>query len=299
MDTPETDSLQHIVVLVNHLGDCWERYRRELKRARKDFEDEYVHDLRVSIRRLIAAVEMGRAVAQQKKMKKSRRLLKSYLNAFDILRDTQVQLAIVDEMLAELPEIGDYRDHLRKLDKQQISHLEKKIKKFSSVGLARQFARLSTSLLEKPVPETAIWSVVDDSYAIVVERQLAVRPEDSATIHRMRVAFKKFRYQVEIIHSLLPNAPENLLRRLHDYQAAMGEIQDAEVGLQMLADFVGQHEESLPAVRGRFTEMKQARIAAFIDQIDSLKTFWRPTPGEMFPWEIKKRRKTKRKMALP
>jgi CHAD domain-containing protein len=280
---PEADPLK--VVLVNHLGDCWNRYRSELKRARKDFEDEYVHDLRVSIRRLIAAVEMGRVVAGQKKMKKSRQLLKSYLNAFDVLRDTQVQLTIVEEIQADLPEIATYRDYLRQLDKQQVSHLEKKIKKFSSAGLSRQVARLSASLLEKPILATAIWSVVDDAYAVVIQRRLAVRPEESATIHRMRVAFKKFRYQVEIVHSLLPNAPEDLLRRLHDYQAAMGEIQDAEVGLQMLDDFIRRDEEALPAVRGRFTEMYGARIATFIDQIDSLKTFWRPAPDKKFPWE--------------
>ena len=72
---PESDSPQPILVLVERLDTCRERYRTELKRTRAEFAEEYIHDLRVAIRRLIAAIDMGRAVVQKKKMKKSRRLL--------------------------------------------------------------------------------------------------------------------------------------------------------------------------------------------------------------------------------
>jgi hypothetical protein len=32
--------------------------------------------------------------------------------------------------------------------------------------------------------------------------------------------------------------------------------------------------------------MRRARIAAFIDQMDALETFWRSAPDKGFPWEI-------------
>ncbi len=287
LNLPESDSLQPILVLAQRLGACWDDYRAERKRIRSDFAEEYVHDLRVAIRRLIAVIDMGRAVVRQKKLKKSRRLLKLYLDAFDRLRDTQVQLVIVEEMQAELPEIAAYRDHLREREKQQVLRLEKKIKEFRSAGLSQQVLRLEAALLAQNTPEAqaAIWSVVDDAYAGVAQRKRAVRAEDTATIHRMRLAFKKFRYRVETIRPLLTGAPDDLLRRLHDYQAAMGEIQDAEVGLQTLDDFIARSGAAIPAVQARFTEMRQARVAVFIDQINNLDAFWRPAPGEAFPWE--------------
>lgn len=287
-DTPESDAPQPILVLVQCLDNCWEQYRAELKRTRSEFAEEYVHDLRITIRRLIAAVEMGRAVVHQKKMKKSQRLLKSNLDAFDTLRDMQVQLVIVEEMQAELPEISAYHDRLLKREKRLVSRLEKSIKEFSSAGLSQRVARLRAALLRKNVPEAqaAVCSVVDDAYAVAVQDRLAILPEDTASIHRTRLAFKKFRYQVESIHPLLIGAPEDLLRRLHNYQAAMGDIQDAETGLQMLDEFIARSGLALPAVRVRFIEMRQARITAFIDQMDNLETFWRPAPDKDFPWKV-------------
>src|SRR5512140_1299937 len=103
---PESDSPQPILVLAKCLDDCWGLYRAELKRIRTEFSEEYVHDLRIAIRRLIAAIGIGRAVVRRKKMKKSLRLLKSHLDAFDTLRDMQAQLLLVEEMQAELPEIA-------------------------------------------------------------------------------------------------------------------------------------------------------------------------------------------------
>ena len=291
---PESDAPQPILVLVQCLDDCWGLYRAELKRTRSEFAEEYVHDLRIAIRRLIAAIEMGRGVAGQKKMKKLRRLLKLRLDAFDTLRDVQVQLVFAEEMQAELPEIAAYRDHLREREKRLALRLKKEIKDFRSAGLSQQVNRLKAALLRKNAPETqaAIWAIVDDAYASVVQDQIAIRSEDTATIHCTRLAFKKFRYRVESIHPLLTGAPEDLLRRLHNYQSAMGDVQDTEIGLQMLDKFVAHSGSALPTVRARFIEMRQARIAAFIDQMDNLKTFWRPAPDKEFPWEIKSDIKT-------
>jgi CHAD domain-containing protein len=144
---------QPILVLVKRLDDCWEKYRAELKRTQREFANEYVHDLRVSIRRLIAAIEMGRAVVHGERLKRSRRLLKSQLDAFDALRDTQVQITIVEELQEDLPEIIPYRDHLRKREKGLVARLEKKIKAFRSAGLAQQVTRLRKALLAKDLPD--------------------------------------------------------------------------------------------------------------------------------------------------
>ncbi len=284
---PESDFPSPTLTLVKRLSDCWARYRAELKRIRSEFAEEYVHDLRVSIRRLIVIMGMGRAVTGQKKVKRARILLKSQLDAFDKLRDTQVQLVITEEMQEELPEIIVYRDFLREREKQQILHLQKKIKEFSTAGLSQRVTRLENALLAKSNPEvrTAVWSAVDRSYARVLQSEQAIQPENTASIHQVRLAFKKFRYRVESIHPLLPHPPEDLMRRLHDYQAAMGEIQDVEVGLQMLDSFIARSGVAIPQVRTKFAEMHQARIDSFLDQAHNPHNFWRAAPDQPFPWE--------------
>jgi len=287
---PETASPHPILVLAERLDTCWGAYRTELKRIRGEFAEEYVHDLRISIRRLIAVMDMGRAIAHRKKVRKSRQLLKAYIDSFDKLRDAQVQLVIVEEMQAELPEVAPYVNRLREREKQQVKRLKKRVNEFSASELSQQVKRLEAALRKKAAPETedAIWAVMDEAYATLRERRAAANPAYTATIHQTRLAFKKFRYQAETVQPLLAGAPEDLLRRLHEYQSAMGEIQDAEVGLQMLDAFTTKRKQELPAVRARFVEMHQERIAAFMAQIDNLQTFWRPTPEQPFPWETAK-----------
>jgi CHAD domain-containing protein len=279
-----------VLMLVKRLDECWSKYRTELRRTRRDFADEYVHDLRVSIRRLIVALEMARAVIHQKRLKKSRRLLKSQLDAFDALRDTQVQLTIIEELQEEFPETAPYCDYLREREKRLVSRLQKSIKDFHSGGLTQQVSRLHKSLLDKNFleAEAAIWAVVDEAYSIVLQRHYAVRADDTLTIHRLRLAFKKFRYMVECIHPLLPGLPDDFLRRLHDYQAAMGDIQDLEIGLQMLAEFTAKAGMELSAVNANLNEMHQAHILTFIDDMNEVKTFWRSAPDKKFPWQSKK-----------
>ena len=79
---------------------------------------------------------------------------------------------------------------------------------------------------------------VDDAYARVIRYYDVIDVEKPTTIHRLRIAFKKFRYMIEIIQPLLENFPTENFQKMHDYQGMMGDIQDMEVALQYLDDFV-------------------------------------------------------------
>ena len=81
-----------------------------------------------------------------------------------------------------------------------------------------------------------ILQAVDDAFLITKQRQNWINPAQATTIHRVRIAFKTFRYMVEIVHPLLPDFPPENLKQMHDYQSLMGEIQDVEVIMQALAD---------------------------------------------------------------
>jgi CHAD domain-containing protein len=288
LNSADTSVTQPILVLVKCLDHCQQKYRAELKRTRREFANEHVHDLRVSILRLMAAIEMGRAVVDSKRLKKTQDLLKLQLDAFDELRDTQVQLTIVEELQQHFAELLPYRDHLQKRERKLVVRLEKKLKATHAGRLARQVAGLRKALLVQELPESeaAVLAVADAAWSVVMERHAALRVDHTKSIHHLRLAFKKFRYMVENIYPLLPDSPDDLRSQLHNYQARMGHIQDAAVGAQMLADFAAKSRTEFPAAMTRFDDMLQARVQAFVEAMEMVKTFWRMAPDEKFPWQL-------------
>ena len=125
------------------------------------------------------------------------------------------------------------------------------------------------------------------TYAIVNQRYALVDPNQPATIHRLRIAFKKFRYMIEAIYPVLQNFPADFLKRMHEYQAAMGDIQDMEVALQELADFGELAPASYdpePALT-YYKERHAIALSRYIEDKGEIITFWRAAPDQPFPEE--------------
>jgi len=91
---------------------------------------------------------------------------------------------------------------------------------------------------------------------------------------------------VEIVHPLLSDFPIENLKQMNDYQSLMGEIQDAEVFDQTLADF-SEHASfsDFEPVRRYYEHRHADAISAYSIAKDQLDTFWRPAPEQPFPWE--------------
>ena len=129
--------------------------------------------------------------------------------------------------------------------------------------------------------------VVDQAFLYARQAYGQIDTSQPATIHSLRIAFKKFRYMVEIIHPILPDYPQTHLERMHDYQSRMGNIQDVEIFLSMLTDFVESGASSFePEPVRQFYEQRRAElINAFMKEKGELNLLWRNTPDQHFPWE--------------
>jgi CHAD domain-containing protein len=127
---------------------------------------------------------------------------------------------------------------------------------------------------------------VDDAFLITKQRQNWINPAQAATIHRVRIAFKTFRYMLEIIHPLLYGFPFENLKHMNDYQSVMGEIQDVEVIMQTLADAPMHISAFDPEPVRRYYERRHAEaISAYIEDMNQFDAFWRAAPDQPFPWE--------------
>ncbi|GAB4487850.1 MAG: hypothetical protein Fur0016_05360 [Anaerolineales bacterium] len=274
-------------LLLEAIDTRWEKYREQIKTCRREFSEEAVHDLRVAARRLLALVDLIRAVSPHPRLQKIRKALKGQLDEFDTLRDTQVILAEISETIESLPELKPLQQILQKRERRLLREAEEIVEDLKPSGIARRLEKVRADradVIPGPEFDAQVLQAVDEAYGTVLQRYRWINPAQPATIHRTRIAFKRFRYMVEIIHPLVPEFPQANFRRMHNYQTAMGEIQDVEVFLFTL-DELG--ETGSPESVRRYYEHRHAElIAAYIEGKDEVETFWRATPGQPFPWKV-------------
>jgi CHAD domain-containing protein len=290
MNTPaaEESKSEARQLLVDGLEECWKNYRKELKRCREEFSNEGVHDLRVATRRVLALVELLNSITPRPRFQKTMRVFKDQLDEFDELRDTQVILAEISEVLHELPQLQEYQRHLKAAEEKMLRSLRKKVRNFETSDLSRRLHKMHGALEANDGDDlrAQVMQAVDDAYHLTQERFEWVDPSRAATIHRVRVAFKSFRYMVEIIHPLLENYPTENLKQMNDYQSLMGEVQDNEVFMQTLADYSESASfPELEPVRDYYEKRHAEAIAAYLKEMNQLNGFWRPAPDQPFPWE--------------
>ncbi len=274
--------------LLEALDRRWKNYRAELKRCRTEFSNEAVHDLRTSARRMLAYIQLLNYISPRPRLQKLNRAFKEQLDEFDQLRDTQVILAELSETLQELPQLQQFHTYLEEVEKGLLKTLRKKLKVIDLFDVSKRIRRIRESLKTESESHLAltVLQAVDDAFLTTKQRQNWITPAAATTIHRVRIAFKAFRYMVEIVNPLLNDFPPENLERMHAYQSLMGEIQDIEVIMQTLAEAPIHLSTFDPEPVRRYYERCHAEaISSYLAATDQLDTFWRPAPDQPFPWE--------------
>jgi len=275
-------------LLIKALDSRRQKYRQQFNRARADFSEEAVHDLRVATRRILALLDLLRLLAPELPLKPIRRELKAQLDSLDRLRDTQVMLVEVRERVQNLPSLAPFQTYLEHEEQLALAEARKSLGEMNFVAVSRlnsDLLGLRQQLLGRDAVRDPL-SAADAAFATVLERFAAVQPAIPASFHSLRVAFKRFRYTVEIIHSLVPGFPRPNLKLMDEYQTALGRIQDAEVMLGALGQFPAQDSTSDAAPAREHYEQRHADvIAAVLEGMNEVHSFWRAAPEGPFPWE--------------
>jgi len=288
MTTPLIEEPESKQLLLEALESRWKNYRAELKRCHAEFSNEAVHDLRVATRRVLALIQLLNSISPRPRLQKLIRIFKEQLDEFDDLRDTQVMLAEISEIIHELPQLQDFQKHLQFTEERLMRTLRKKIKNLETSEVTKRIRKTHEAIETETASnlKSQVIQAVDDVYLITKQRHGWVDLTRSATIHRVRIAFKSFRYMVEITYPLLNGFSIENLKRMNAHQSLMGEIQDAEVFAQTLADF-SEHASlsDLEPVRQYYERRHAEAISAYVKEMNQLDTFWRPAPDQHFPWE--------------
>jgi CHAD domain-containing protein len=302
-----TDKAQTADVL-KHLGDSlntqWRRYRKRLKRCQERFSERAVHASRVETRRLLSTIELLGAFIPERDIKKVRRALKRHLDTFDQLRDTQVQLGYVGRMMGTFPAARAFHDWLQKRESLLTSETRRNIRRIKTKRLGRRLAAVEKEIqhwrkqMTRAKAFAMVLRAIHLTFAEVARLCRHVQAGDTKTIHRTRVAFKRFRYMVEALAPLLPAVTENHRRAMHGYQYMMGDIQDMEVLLTALDKFIRRKEINAAAARRLKNELvrwDRLLIQVYLNAAARLRRFW-PPPGLKPPTQ---KRKAKKHEPLP
>jgi len=277
-------------LLIEALDSRRAHYLKQLKACRRKFSVEAVHGLRVSVRRLLALARLIHTVTPTPRLQKIRSALKKQLDGFDDLRDNQVMQIGISEKREALPELERFRHGLEKRGRRLLRDAKGLIGNLKLGGLDRHLEKVSAKLVGCDVSaglSARLLQATDDTYRAALRRYRRIDPALPDTIHRTRVAFRQFRYTLEVITPLLDVYPETNLIKMHDYQTTLGGIQDAEILLRTLTDFAAREDTHIPeSVRRHYEQRYTESIAAFMKNKGDLFTFWRPRPERPFPWEV-------------
>jgi CHAD domain-containing protein len=258
------------------------RYRKRLALCQEAFSETSVHDLRIETRRMLAMLDLLRALHFPDSLKKTRKIFKKRLDAFDELRDTQVQLLLLKPLRRGFPEARAFDPLLRRREKRIIGELRHDIKAMKHVRLERRLKAVEKQLHEfataGPLERTATLAsaALRETFDDVAALRGRVRRSNTATIHRMRVAFKKFRYVSELLQPLFPRLTAKQLRQMQEYQGLMGDIQDMEVLIAAVRQAVQLALLPAHGVRDLLRELMRRRrvlVDAFIAAVDRLFDF--------------------------
>jgi CHAD domain-containing protein len=218
-----------------------ELFRKRMRRAAADpASEEAIHDLRVSIRRVLAWIAVrGALLGPDRDLRAARSSLKALMSPLGKLRDAHVKRDLIRTILPK----GDEPSYLYAvLVAGDVQLREEKVG-----GL---LGRKNTRRIRVPLPKarTGRESGVDASVAasrhlsmlgraVRKHRKGALDPSNPDALHRMRLAFKKYRYAWEVLEPILPRGGRDDGKRLQDYQALLGTIHDCDVILADVRSF--------------------------------------------------------------
>lgn len=257
----------------------WKDYRDTYKLTVGKCSKKHVHDLRTSTRRLVAAVDLLSEAMPEFRDKKLRKLMKKPLRVTSPLRDLQIQIAYARDLIPFHPDLKSLVSDRKKETKGLTRKVGKELADLDMKKIRKGMrALLKSKVFDGEIIHPVLLSAHAAFLRMMAQRE-RIEPNDTRTIHRIRIALKKFRYAVEFLEPLLPRATASDLKKMKEYQKQMGNIQDIAVILDSLKDF-GAKKTTLRQIRDQLLKKRQESIDAFLASAGGLESFWHGPKGD-------------------
>lgn len=259
---------------------------------RRDIED--IHDLRVSSRRIRTCLTIFEKIFPAKNIKKWQKDIKGITQSFGKVRDLDVQIDLLDELMKTVEDrsvlTGLRRVRLRLKQKRQIRQADTEAMTHAILDSTTllELQSWTQTILEPKVEEAASDQVeetsTDNNNGVIIPDKRALfqlayaqiqkrldeflffevfiyDPDRIEELHQMRIAAKRLRYSLEVFSDLYEKKSDFALNVARQSQQYLGEIHDADVWISFLP---------------KFSEKERARINKFYGY---KRPFYRVKPG--------------------
>src|SRR5208282_1534139 len=236
------------------LEQKWAQYESALKQFQTRPTRTTVHDLRVAIRRLTAILDLIHKFIPQSNVNAAQERLKDQVSGLSDLRDIQVQISTIRKISKDFPELKKFYKSLLD-DEERYLKQSKEVTTPAFVNpLDSAIGRIKVSLnarrgsLAPDKAQNVVEETVNNVFELVAKRLKGLNRGEYATIHRVRLAFKPFRYLLETFYPLLPAVEVKQVRNALWLARVMGEIQDFDVLMKNLVEYKWENADQRKAM---------------------------------------------------
>jgi CHAD domain-containing protein len=252
----------------------WRRTREELAKVRTQRDNAQVHDLRVALRRLVSALDLAAAVRPEVPAKITRQL-EDLLRSFSPLRDLEVEKQTLERLGETRPDLLHLAEKLERRRSALAWRLTKKLGAVAPDLIERvleHYAEMIEGEAHTPhATRILVLASVVRRYAKFDRLRRGIAGGDGHALHDVRVAFKKYRYAIEVALPLLPRQAERELATMKLFQDELGAIQDATVLIETLsrAKQVEREPKQPGSLLGLLKQEQRRRIEAMITALEA------------------------------
>ncbi len=245
---------------------------------------EYLHQLRIALRRLRAVVGLGKSLGQPRPAWSGE--LGEIMRGLNAARDWDVflheTLPAVEAVLATQP-LGDaFQEQVRRAAARARQEAQALV---ASPAFTRLVLDIGASLLEDHPQDqpTAQWAahLLDERWKklrVLCRKLSSLGPGGR---HQARIAAKKLRYAADALAGLYGKRGNGFIKRLADLQDTLGQANDAYVATRLLEELV-QDTPALAWDAGRVSGVMSERVGdhglasdAVWRRMAKAKAFWR------------------------
>jgi CHAD domain-containing protein/HD superfamily phosphodiesterase len=243
---------------LRQIDDLLNILESNLTNAKVVGEIEYIHQSRVSSRRLRAALQVYTPCFRRKTVKRWREEVKKITLRLGETRDIDVQISYLEELTKKNPynRLGIaflLEKHRSKRFKLQVK-VESSIIDFENSGTIEE---IRGKLTESEGPEKSTQPEIPPQNFVIENLQFRFTEllslekyiQNEAAVkqhHQLRIAAKRLRYALELSQELYVDKMKPMITTIKGFQDILGEIHDADVWIEYIPKITSKVSHKLP-----------------------------------------------------
>ena len=250
---------------------CLAQVQTNVPGALLELDEEYLHQVRVGLRRLRVVLSIARRVHDDTEAVALREQVGRLCVDLGRAREWDVFVTqTLASLCARMPEHAGLRGVLRASERRRKKVYAETVHRLGSADFQRMLLRFGAWLHSGHWPESDIplkrfaRHILEKQHGRVIAQGAALK-ENPAQLHALRIACKKMRYSAEMFGSLFANGRgKTYVAQLAAVQDALGALNDLAAAERLLLELESrQRRDTLALIRGWIALEYAGRIARF------------------------------------